>query len=633
MGCLYPAKSETEVLFPDFFLKGSTATIEISKDTLNRNWLVNGKVPEFEKENGKLLVNFKVGDEKTLTLSNGSLTFEKQINPIPLWLSLVPPLIAILMALFLKEVISSLFIGLLSGAWILAIYQNGISGIFTGFLATAESYILPALANKDHMSVVLFSMFIGATVSIISRNGGMLGIVNKLSKYANNSTSGQFITYILGLLIFFDDYANTLVVGNTMRPVMDRLRVSREKLAYLVDSTAAPVAAIAFVTTWIGAELGYIQDGIDSIPDLNENPYTVFLSSLKYSFYPILSLVFMGMLIYQRKDYGSMYAIEINARKQGRLTKSADQSAHLDSELSKFEAKKGIKPNWINAGIPIAIIIIGTIAGLIFTGYDEALVAETQGSYFKKLSAIIGNADSYKSLLWSSLTAMIVAFLLSLNGKKMRLQETIETMVSGFTSMFTAISILVLAWSLAAVTENLKTAEFITQTLLSFNIQPWIIPLLTFITAALVSFSTGTSWGTMAIIYPLMLPAAWLVCKNSGMSYEESIAIFHNTASCVLAGAVMGDHCSPISDTTILSSLASGCNHLSHVKTQIPYAISVGLVSMILGTVATGLGMNPFISFAMGIIVLYLIIWKLGKKVPEYLEDKQTSIADSSEPR
>jgi Na+/H+ antiporter NhaC len=199
------------------------------------------------------------------------------VSPIPLWVSIIPPIIAIILALIFKEVIIALFFGIFIGGAILYGYSNGISGVFTGFLSTIQDYILPSLNDSGHLSVILFSMLIGAMVSVISRNGGMQGVVNYISKFAKNAKSGQLATWILGIAIFFDDYANTLVVGNTMRPVTDRLKVSREKLAYIVDSTAAPIAAIAFITTWIGAELGYIQDGIKNL-EINENAYNVFIN-------------------------------------------------------------------------------------------------------------------------------------------------------------------------------------------------------------------------------------------------------------------------------------------------------------------------------------------------------------------
>ena len=223
----------------------------------------------------------------------------------PGFMSIVPPLVAVLMALLLKEVYVSLFLAVLSGAWILALEQQGFpGGILSGLVSVMDRYIMGALYDRDHLSVLVFSMLIGGMVALLSRNGGMQGVVVFLSRYANNTRSGQLVTWFLGIVIFFDDYANTLLVGNTMRPVTDRLRISRAKLAYLVDATAAPVASIAFISTWIGAELGYIKDGLKNIGDLDMAPYQVFMASIPYSFYSWLTLAMMFILIWRRRDFG-----------------------------------------------------------------------------------------------------------------------------------------------------------------------------------------------------------------------------------------------------------------------------------------------------------------------------------------
>jgi Na+/H+ antiporter NhaC len=238
------------------------------------------------------------------------------------------------------------------------------------------------------------------------------------------------------------------------------------------------------------------------------------------------------------------------------------------------------------------------------------LPAETFG---QKLGSLIGSSDSYIALLWSSLSALAVAVVLTTSQKIMSLQDTIETAISGFKTMIPAILILVLAWSLALVTEEMHTADFLAQ-LINGNISPWLIPAFTFILAGLVAFSTGSSWSTMALVYPLILPAAWLVCSEAGFENPESMAIFYNVVSAVLAGSVLGDHCSPISDTTILSSLASGCNHIDHVKTQIPYALTVGGVSVVFGTILSSLGLSPLFGFLISMGVLIAIIELFGKK-------------------
>lgn len=614
-----------EVDFPEVVVKGMQTEIKIK--------IQNPKIDSLEVEYGKEKLKLKVDEgvaritdtfqnKEIASLKIGSLYFEKKINPIALWWSIFPPLIAIGMALIFKEVLSSLLLGTFFGAAIIFIHSDGLLGILFSFMTVIDSYIVDSLLDQGHVSIIVFSMLIGGMVAIVSKNGGMKGVVNRISVIATNSGRGQFATWLLGVAIFFDDYANTLVVGNTMRPVTDKLRISREKLAYLVDATAAPVASIAFITTWIGAELSYIQSGIKNIEALNESVYITFLHSLKYSFYPILTLLFMLFIIFKGRDFGPMLKAEKKARLTGKVTmsKTANQNTGVDSANQNFESLPNIKPKAFNAILPVLIIVFGTIAGLLYTGWDQSVWLDQSIGLGKKASIIIGNSNSFLALLWSSLLSLFVAIGMSVSQKIMDIGTCMETMIKGFSTMLPAILILILAWSLAEVTEDLHTADFLSM-LLSENVSAVFIPAITFLLAALVAFSTGSSWGTMAILYPLMLPASWNICQESGMNYNETLAIFHNVVSCVLAGSVLGDHCSPISDTTILSSLSSSCNHIDHVRTQMPYALLVGSVGVFLGTVPSAFGVPIWISYAVALIFLYFFIHFYGEKVPDYSLD------------
>jgi len=575
---------------------------------------INGNPVETKVVKGAATVKYKFKKKQTFQIQISEFTFTKKVTPIPLWFSIIPPLIAILFALIFKEVFTALFIGILVGTATMFWYQDVslFPAIFKGIFAIVDTYILEALTQSGHMAIIIFSMLIGAMVNIITRNGGMKGIVNILSRYANSPRSGQFVTWLLGIAIFFDDYANTLVVGNTMRPVTDRLKISREKLAYIVDSTAAPIAAIAFVTTWIGAELSYIQDGIATI-GIDESPYNVFINSLAYSFYPIFALIFILILIRKQVDFGPMFKAEKKARLSEAKQEEEDDNTTFSNQLNELEVPEDVKPRWYNAAIPVFIVIFGTFAGLLYTGWNQEVWADDAIGFSKKLSIIIGNSDSYKALLWSSISGVLMAILLTLSQKILNLKNTVDSMINGFRTMLTAIVILILAWSIALVTKHLHTADFISQIMVSVNISPQFIPALTFIFAALVAFSTGSSWGTMAILYPLILPASWLITQNYGMEYGGSLDIFHNVVSAVLAGSVLGDHCSPISDTTILSSLASSCNHIDHVRTQLPYALTVGGVAIVVGTIPSAFGISSWFLFPAGILVMYLIVRVFAK--------------------
>lgn len=532
-----------------------------------------------------------------------------EVRVIPLWFSILPPLIAILLALVFKEVFSALIIGTLTGTILIA-YFNGASwfvSLFTGIFTFVDTTLITTLSSSSHLSVIIFSLLIGAMVTLISKNGGMLGVVNILARYAKSPRSGQLVTWLLGVAIFFDDYANTLVVGNTMRPVTDRLRISREKLSYIVDSTAAPVAAIAFVTTWIGAELGYIQDGVATI-GIEQSAYTIFLNSLAYSYYPIFALIFILILVWSRKDFGPM----VKAERLARSKEPAKLTTQQDAGYGNLKVAEDTTPHWYNAVLPVVVVVGTTISGLMYTGYAETGWQENLG-ITKNLSVILGQADSYKSLLWGSMLGVIVALLLTWAQRLLKLQESIEALVDGIKTMMTAVLILVLAWSLASITETLHTADFITQILVNIDASPFILPAITFIMSALIAFSTGSSWGTMAILYPLILPATWLISQEYGLEHDEAMSIFYNVVSTVLSGSVLGDHCSPISDTTILSSLASSCNHIDHVKTQLPYALTVGFVAVLIGTLPAAYGIPGYVLFPTGIVLLILVVKYFGK--------------------
>ena len=522
---------------------------------------------------------------------------------MPLWMSILPPLVAILMALLLKEVVSSLFFGILTGTVLMAYYGGcgPIEALGSGLLRVVDTYVVGSLYDSDHVKIIVFTLMIGGMVKVITVNGGMQGIVNRLSRRAKGPRSGQLMTFVMDLCVFFDDYANTLVVGNTMRPLADKLRISREKLSYIIDSTSAPVVAVAFITTWIGAELSYIQDGINNL-GLEMSSYSVFFHSLAYSFYPFLTLAFVLMLILSGRDFGPMLKAERKARSQS--------SVGVD-----MPDQEQVQGHAVDALIPLLVLVLGTVAGLVATGYDQAVWTDSGQGFFGKLSATIGAADSYRALLWSSLCSLLTAIVITLLRRKVKFAKIMESTVDGFKTMFNAVVILTMAWSIALVTKDMHTAEFVSQLLVRWSLSPALVPVITFVLAALIGFSTGTSWGTMAILYPLILPASWLLCQEQGYTMEQTLPIFYNVVASVLAGAVMGDHCSPISDTTIMSSLSSQCDHLQHVGTQMPYALTVGGVALLLGVLPTALGLPSWAAFLVSLSVLGLVVRVFGKKV------------------
>ncbi len=537
------------------------------------------------------------------------LTEERFVRILPGWLSIIPPLLAILLALIIRQVIVSLAAGIFIGA--LFIYENNP---LTALLRFADKFMLEALIDPDHMFIILFTLLIGGVVGIISRNGGTTGLANQITKLAKNSRTGILASWLMGVAIFFDDYANSLIIGNMMRPITDRLRISREKLAYIVDSTAAPIASIFFISTWIGYEVGLIEDGLRSIGS-EMNAYDVFINSIPYSFYPIAAIAMVFFVAYLNRDFGPMYKAELRARESGQVSNSKVTTENSFDDSKDFY--QGNKSRWINGAVPILIILFGTILGLFFTGRTKL---ESLGIYDYGIQEIINHSDSYSSLLWSSFIACVTAIIMSVSQRIIKLEETINAWTKGVQSMMVAVLILVFAWAISSVTVELKTADYIIS-IISDKMDPRFLPGIVFIVCALTSFSTGTSWGTMAIVVPIVIPLASKMTALAGMSPELSSTILYGVISSVLAGSVFGDHCSPIADTTILSSLASKCNHIDHVNTQLPYAIVPGMMCMVFGYVPVIFGLSPFVAIGLIILSLFCVVLLAGKKLPVYSED------------
>ena len=527
--------------------------------------------------------------------------------------SILPPLLAIGLALLLRQVIPALFVGLWFGAWI--VVGLDLDGLWSSLLASFDTYIVGALADPDQASIVLFSMMIGGMVGIISANGGMLGVVARISRIAHNARRTALATWAMGMAIFFDDYANTLVVGNTMRPMTDRMLISREKLAYIVDSTAAPIAWLALVTTWIGYEVGLVQNAVNQIDGYDESGYWIFLQSIPYSFYPLLALMFVLLVILTGRDFGPMQAAEQRAGSKGEVAPPGSPEQTGQAENLMIRPEDEIPHRAFNAVLPVLVLVITVIAGLWVTGNAAAEGAQPG------LREIIGGADSYRALLWGSLLGVLAALALTLGQRILSMDETVQAWYRGARSMLMAMIVLVLAWSLGAVTEALGTAAYLVS-LLGERLDVALLPALVFVLAAATAFATGSSWGTMAILMPQVVPLGWAMLNAQGMTGPEHFYLIHAAVAAVLSGAVWGDHCSPISDTTILSSMATQCDHVEHVRTQLPYALAVGLVALLLCLIPVGYGMPWWLGMLLALVVLAALLRLFGRppenQKPEY---------------
>lgn len=520
----------------------------------------------------------------------------------PGWLAVLPPLLAIGLALGTRQIIPSLVAGVWLGAWLLDGFT--VSGIVTGLLDLIGVYVVDALSNPDHVAIIVFTLMIGGMVGIIRRNGGTDGIVGKVIGWASTPRRGQLATGGLGVAIFFDDYANTLVVGNTMRPITDRLSISREKLAYIVDSTAAPMATIALVTTWIGFQVGLISTAIDGL-GLELTGYSVFLRSLPYAFYPVIAVVFVFAIAASGRDFGPMRAAEQRSRDSGVALREGSNLGGSDQLEDDLEPPEDAPRRLLNAVVPILTLIGVTGIGLVVTGEGDNIIE------------VVGDGDAFAALLWGSLLSVLVAAALSLGQRILTLGQTVDAWFVGIKSVLYVLIILTLAWALAGVSEDLGTGQYLASTL-GQALPAVLLPTILFVISAAVAFATGTSWGTMGILTPLAIPLAWTVLEANGLADPAGHPILFASVSTILAGAVWGDHCSPISDTTVISSLASQCDVIDHVRTQLPYALFVGGVTIVLGLLPVGAGVPWWVAFPVAIAAALIGLRLLGKPLERH---------------
>ena len=526
-------------------------------------------------------------------------------------LTLIPPLVAIVLAFITKNVVVSLFIGILSGSFIINISgSNPFAALINAFLDVVDRAV-GSLADPWNAGIILQVLAIGGVINLVAKMGGAKAIAEALARKAKTAKSTQLITWFAGLLVFFDDYANALIIGPMMRPVADKMKISRERLAFIIDATAAPIAGLAIVSTWIGLEVGLIGDAFNGI-GVEADAFGVFLNTIPYRFYNILILVFIVITSLLLKDFGPMRKAEIRAR-QGR---SLDSEIAMDSsEHSDLEPKEGVRLSIWNAIVPIGTLIIAALVAFYYSGYsaimggDDATLIQlfTDSPFtFTAIREAFSASDASVALFQSALLAGIVAMVMSVVQKIFTVSEAIDAWVDGMKTLVITGVILILAWSLSSVIKELGTAKYLIK-LLSGSFPAFLLPNLIFVLGAIISFSTGTAYGTMGILMPLAVPLA------HSINPEMSFVIVSTSA--VLTGAIFGDHCSPISDTTILSSMGAGCNHIDHVRTQMPYALFTGAITILFGYIPAGLGMPIYIVLPLAILAVFVGVQIFGKKV------------------
>lgn len=515
-------------------------------------------------------------------------------------LSLVTPFIAIVLSFITKQVVLSLTAAIFVGA---TIVNGGNPGL--GFLRMCDTYLVGTVADSWNASLMLFILAVGGMIAVMSRMGGIQALALALAKKAKGSRNVLIMIWLLGLIIFFEDIANSLIVGPTMRPVADEERISREKLSYVIDSTAGPVTDMAPISSWVAHEIGMISLAFTTIGLEATNVYGIFIQTIPYRFYNIFAIAMVIILILTQRDYGPMYKAEKRARLTGKLY-SDTAKPMMSKELDAMNVAEGATLKVSNAVIPILVFVILTVLALWYTGDGMHEDFSVQG-----LATAFGNTDAASSILYSVILTSGVCIVMTVAQKIMTLKEAVDVWLNGCKELLFTVTILLLAWSTGGIRGDLGTGVYISG-IVSGSIPAIILPMVMFAVAFVMAFSTGTSYGTSAIMIPIAFPLAYGI--SGGV--VDSLAIV--TIAAVTCGAIFGDHCSPISDTTIMSSMGSAADLMDHVKTQTPYALTVAGVAAV-GFIMAAAGLSPIIILPLGIVALVVIVRLVGKSVK--LED------------
>ena len=478
--------------------------------------------------------------------------------------ALLPPIIAIALALLTKEVYSSLFIGILVGG---LLYSNfSFEGTVTHVFSDG---IAGVLSDSYNVGILVFLVILGAMVCLMNKAGGSAAFGRWAQTHIKSRVGAQLATVLLGCLIFIDDYFNCLTVGSVMRPVTDKHRISRVKLAYLIDATAAPVCIIAPISSWAAAVAGFAEDG----QGLN-----LFIRAIPFNFYAILTIIMMVGLAVMKIDFGPMASYERNAEEKGDLFSGSNPYAQMDQEV---EEDKGTVMDLV---LPIVVLVVCCVIGMIYSG-----------GFFSGVGFVeaFSNSDASVGLMFGSAFALVFTFIYYFCRKAMSFRDMMATIPEGFKAMVPAILILTFAWSLKAMTDSLGAKyfvrDFVQGSAAGFQM---FLPAIVFIIGCLLAFATGTSWGTFGMLIPIV---------QNVFSMSDPLAIV--CISACMAGAVCGDHCSPISDTTIMASAGAQCDHVNHVSTQLPYAITAAGVSFVAYMIA-GFIPNAFIALPIAVVLM-----------------------------
>ncbi|WP_418280843.1 Na+/H+ antiporter NhaC family protein [Halorubrum sp. DTA98] len=520
-------------------------------------------------------------------------------------LSVVPPLLAIVLAILTRKAVLSLFLGIWSGA---VIYTGGL-----GIVQTFE-WIVAAVADEFHATIIVFTLLLGSGVAMVWNLGGTYAVRDWAMKRLDTQRKAGLAAWGLGILLFFDDYANTAIVGSAMKDVSDGLRISREKLSYIVDSTAAPVATLG-ISSWVAFQLSLIVEGYEEAGVAaadRPSTFEVFLAAIPFNMYAILAIVMVVVVVGWGRDYGEMLTAEHRSWTTGKVTR--DEAVPMQDVATELGDPPASTPRLVNFFAPVAALVAVTLATALWTGGFSPVAFATD--------LFTGNAEAAGGALWDAAigaayeTALMIGsfamvatgFLLGKLYDVFGVGDATEYTIDGFGIMITAVSILALAWGIGEVISALETGDYVAELTVG-AVSPELLPALVFVVAGFIAFSTGTSWGTMGILTPIAIPVAWTM-SGGGPEGHTLVAVM---VGVIFSGAILGDHSSPISDTSVLSATFTGADLIDHVRTQLYYAVTVGVVVVLLLLVWGYTGITPLVLLPIGAAMLVGLVYVLSE--------------------
>lgn len=497
-------------------------------------------------------------------------------------LSLVPPLLAIALAIITRRAMVSLFFGI----WVGGIIYSSSVGIPQTF-----DWIISSIGKSTfNAKIIVFTLLLGAGIALIWRLGGAIALARFATRWIDSHRRVGLTAWLLGIIWSFDDYANNAIVGSATKDLADEMRMSREKLAYILDSTAAPVATIG-ISSWVAFEIGLISQQYENLGIAAETPTatTTFLQSIPFNIYSILAIAMVGIIVLTQRDFGEMLDAESRAQRTGKVTREEAQPLqNIKEELGSPVIDDAPLRMFV---APVLALISVVVGGAVMMGYAPDRTA----------MAMIDNTNIATALVWGSFAMVATAVTLAVTHDVMSLDEAMETVIDGFGTMLNAISIIVLAWSLGSVAEALGTGAYVTA-YAEGVVSPLLLPIIIFVITGFISFAIGTSWGTMSIMTPIVIPLAWNISGGSSQFIPVMVGA-------MFSGAIFGDNCSPISDTTILAATFAGADHIDHVRTQMYYAGTVFLVALCLFLLYGITNITPLVLLPTGLAMLFGLVY------------------------